>query len=152
MYDIEETWPLKGMNPSVLMHEVAANLVNNLGMEKVAARKLAERMMVRGKRKGRAFKKGTLEISPEEELSTEQWAQFELAIASHDGDSQDGFNFVELEGAHSMTPFPAGHIVYVSNARRPGEGPGNGTGNIVWWDGVSKVWRRIDNGDSGNII
>lgn len=38
----------------------------------------------------------------------------------------------------------AGDIAYATNALKASETTGNGTGNIVFWDGTA--WRRVDTG------
>lgn len=42
------------------------------------------------------------------------------------------------------TGFPAGALAYATNALKASETTGNGTGNVVFFDGTA--WRRVDTG------
>lgn len=43
-----------------------------------------------------------------------------------------------------VTDLEAGDIAYASNALKAAETTGNGTGNLVFYDGTA--WRRVDTG------
>lgn len=54
------------------------------------------------------------------------------------------FTVATLPTTSTLPTLEAGDIAYASNALKASETTGNGTGNLVFWDGTA--WRRADTG------
>lgn len=54
------------------------------------------------------------------------------------------YTVATLPTAATLTSLQAGDIAFATNALNQAETTGNGTGNLVFWNGSS--WRRVDTG------